>query len=62
MDDPVIEQIKNQVAEEFGVPLHFLQRFLELEEDRVHQTRRHGLLEDLRRLTAQTARIDRGTG
>lgn len=62
MDDPVIEQIKQQVAEEFAVPLPYLQRFLELEEARVHQTRRHGLLDELRKLTAQTARIERRIG
>lgn len=56
MDDPVIERIKQGVADEFGVPLRYLELFLEKEEARVHQTRRHGLIDDLRKLTAQTAR------
>jgi hypothetical protein len=56
MSDPVIEQIKRQVAEEIGLPLHFMERFLELEEGKVHYSRRHGLLDDLRRLVAHEAR------
>ena len=36
MDDPVIEQVKREVAERFDVPLAYLQVFLDLEETRVH--------------------------
>ena len=55
MADPKLEAIKQQVCREFGVPLDYLEQVLELEEEKAHYTRRHGLLEDLRKLTAQTA-------
>lgn len=57
MADPVIERIKGEIAEEFDVPLQYLEKFLELEEEKVHYTRRHGLLGDLRTLTTQTATV-----
>ena len=60
MDDPVIEKIKQEVCEEFNVPLDYLQRFLELEEDHVHQARRHGVFDEIKRLTVQAARTERG--
>ncbi len=55
MADPKLEAIKQEVCREFGVPLDYLEQVLELEEEKAHYTRRHGLLEDLRKLTAQTA-------
>ena len=60
MSDPVMERIKREVCEEFDVPLAYFTRFLELEEEKVHYTRRHGLIDDLKKLTAQTARPDAG--
>jgi hypothetical protein len=60
MSDPVIERIKREVSEEFEVPLVYFTRFLELEEEKVHYARRHGVIEDLKKLTAQTARPDPG--
>jgi hypothetical protein len=59
MADPVIEQIKAEICEEFEVPLTFFNKFIELEDEKVHYTRRHGLIEDLRKLVAQTARVER---
>jgi hypothetical protein len=56
VSDPVIEAVKRDVCEEFGIPLVFFNSFLELEDAKVHFIRRHGLLDDLRKLTAQTAR------
>jgi len=55
MADPKLEAIKQEVCREFGVPLDYFEQVLELEEEKAHYTRRHGLLEDLRKLTAQTA-------
>ena len=59
MTDPVIETIKGEICEEFGVPLVFFNKFVELEEEKVHYTRRHGLIEDLKKLVAQSARVER---
>ncbi len=59
MDDPVIEKIKQEVADEFDIPFAYIQRFLDLEASHVHQARRHGLIDDIKRLTAQTARVSR---
>jgi hypothetical protein len=58
MSDPAIERIKKEVCDKYGVPLIFFERFLELEDEKVHLSRRHGLLEDLKKLTAQTARLE----
>ena len=55
MSDPKLEAIKQEVCREFGVPLDYFEHVLELEEEKVHYTRRHGLLEDLRKLTTQAA-------
>jgi hypothetical protein len=40
------------------VPLLYFEKFLKLEEDKVQFTVRRGLLDDLRKLVAQTARPD----
>lgn len=60
MSDPVIERIKREVSEEFDAPLEYVEKFLEQEHEKVHLSRRHGLLEDLRKLTAQHARSNPG--
>jgi hypothetical protein len=60
VDDPVIEGIKQEVADEFDVPLAYLQHFLDLEANHVHQARRHGLIDEIKRLTAQAARARKG--
>lgn len=62
MTDPVIEQIKVEICDEFEIPLTFFNKFVELEDEKVHYTRRHGLIEDLRKLVAQTARVERKVG
>ena len=56
MTDPKLEAIKQEVCNEFGVPLDYFEQVLELEEEKAHYTRRHGLLEDLRRLTTHAAK------
>jgi len=58
MPDPVLEKLKSEICTEMDVPLLYFEKFLKLEEDKVQFTVRRGLLDDLRKLVAQTARPD----
>jgi len=53
--DKTIQRIIQNVANEQGLDMGFLLRVVQLEEEKAHLSRRHGLFEELREISRKSA-------